>query len=88
MKTIAINAASMAETRDVRSAASTLRRVSNRIATYAQRHYTALIGASATLCVVFLVSLMGDSFGVTATSATLSMALGMTATAAQKGGEL
>ena len=88
MKTIAINAASMAEPRDVRSAASTLRRVSNNIATYARRHYTALIGASATLCVVFLVSLMGDSFGVTATSATLSMCLGMGAISAQKGGEL
>lgn len=88
MKSIAINAASMAETRDVRSAASTLRRVSNRIATYARRHYTALIGASATLCVVFLVSLMDDNFGVTATSATLSMCLGMSAISAQKGGEL
>ena len=88
MKTIALAPASMAETREMRSAASTLRRVSNRIAIYARRHHTALIGASATLCVVFLVSLMGDSFGVTATSATLSMALGLTATAAQKGGEL
>ena len=88
MKTIAINAASMAETRETRSAASTLRRVSNIIATYARRHYTALIGASATLCGVFLVSLMGDNFGVTATSATLSMCLGMGAISAQKGGEL
>lgn len=88
MKTIALNAVPMAAQRESRSAASTLRRVSNCIAIYARRHHAALIGASATLCVVFLVSLMGDSFGVTATSATLSMALGMTATAAQKGGEL
>ena len=88
MKTIALNAAPMAAQRESRSAASTLRRVSNRIAVYARRHHTALIGASATLCVVFLVSLMGDSFGVTATSATLSMSLGMGAISAQKGGEL
>ena len=78
----------MAAPRETRSAASTLRRVMNRIAIYARRHHTALIGASATLCVVFLLSLMGDSFGVTATSATLSMTLGMGAIAAQKGGEL
>ena len=78
----------MAAQRETRSAASTLRRVSNRIAIYARRHSTALIGASATLCVVFLMSLMGDSFGVTATSATLSMTLGMGAISTQKGGEL
>ena len=88
MKAIAFTAAPMAAQRETRSAASTLRRVSNRIAIYARRHSTALIGASATLCVVFLLSLMGDSFGVTATSATLSMTLGIGAIAAQKGGEL
>ena len=88
MKTIALTAASMAAPRERRSAASTLRRVSIRIAGYARRHHTALIGASATLCVVFLVSLMGDSFGVTATSATLSMCLGMGAISTQKGGAL
>ena len=88
MKAIAFTAATVAAQRESRSAASTLRRVSNRIAGYARRHSTALIGASATLCVVFLVSLMGDSFGVTATSATLSMTLGMTAISTQKGGEL
>ena len=78
----------MAAQRESRSAASTLRRVSNHIAVYARRHHTALIGASAMLLVVFLVSLSGDSFGVTATSATLSMSLGMGTIAAQKGGEL
>ena len=88
MKTIALNAAPLAAQRESRSAASTLRRVSNRIAVYARRHTTSLIGASATLCVVFFVSLFGDSFGVTATSATLSMCLGMGAIGAQKGGEL
>ena len=51
-------------------------------------HHTALIGASAMLFVVFFMSLLGDSFGVTASSATLSMSLGMGAIAAQKGGEL
>ena len=40
------------------------------------------------LFVVFLVSLFDNNFGVTATSATLSMSLGMGAIAAQKGGEL
>ena len=88
MKAIAFTAASMAAQRESRSAASTLRRVMNRTAIYARHHSTALIGASATLCVVFLLSLMGDSFGVTATSATLSMTLGMAAIAAKKGGEL
>ena len=88
MKTIAMNAAPLAAQRELRSAASTLRRVSNRIAVYARRHNAALIGASVTLCVVCLVSLMGDCFGVTATSATLSMSLGMGAIGAQKGGEL
>ena len=88
MKTIALNAAQMAAQRESRSAASTLRRVSNHIAVYARRHRTALIGASAMLFVVFFVSLFGDSFGVTASSATLSMSLGMGAIAAQKGGEL
>ena len=88
MKTIALNAASVAETRETRSAASTLRRVSNHIAGFARMHHTALIGASAMLFVVFFVSLFGDNFGVTATSATLSMSLGMGAIAAQKGGEL
>ena len=83
-----LNAAPMAAQREKGSAASTLRRVSNHIAVYARRHHTALIGASAMLFVVFLVSLSGDSFGVTATSATLSMSLGMGAIAAQKGGEL
>ena len=88
MKAMTLNAASMAETRESRSAASTLRRVSNHIAVYARRHHTALIGASAMLFVVFFASLFGDSFGVTASSATLSMSLGMGAIAAQKGGEL
>ena len=78
----------MAETRETRSAASTLRRVSNQIAGFARLHHTALISASAMLFVVFFVSLSGDSFGVTATSATLSMSLGMGAIATQKGGEL
>ena len=88
MKAIAFTAATVAAQRESRSAASTLRRVMNRTAIYARHHSTALIGASATLCVVFLLSLMGDSFGVTATSATLSMTLGMGAIAAQKGGAL
>ena len=83
-----LNAATMAAQRESGSAASTLRRVSNHIAVYTRRHHTALIGASAMLFVVFLVSLFGNSFGVTATSATLSMSLGMGAIAAQKGGEL
>ena len=88
MKAMTLNAAPMAAQRESGSAASTLRRVSNHIAGFARMHYTALIGASAMLFVVFLVSLFGDSFGVTATSATLSMSLGMGAIAAQKGGEL
>ena len=88
MKTIAFNAAPMAAQRETRSAASTLRRVSNHIAVYARRHHTALIGASAMLFVVFFVSLFGNNFGVTASSATLSMSLGMGTIAAQKGGEL
>ena len=88
MKTIALNAAPMAAQRESRSAASTLRRVSNHIAGFARRHHTALIGTSAMLLVVFFVSLFGNNFGVTASSATLSMSLGMGAIAAQKGGEL
>ena len=88
MKSFALNAAPMAAQRESRSAASTLRRVSNHIAVYARRHHTALIGASAMLFVVFFVSLFGNNFGVTASSATLSMSLGMGTIAAQKGGEL
>ena len=88
MKTFALNAAQMAAQRESRSAASTLRRVSNHIAGFARRHHTALIGASAMLFVVFFVSLFGNNFGVTASSATLSMSLGMGTIAAQKGGEL
>ena len=88
MKSFALNAAPMAAQRESRSAASTLRRVSNHIAGFARRHHTALIGASAMLFVVFFVSLFGNNFGVTASSATLSMSLGMGAIAAQKGGEL
>ena len=88
MKTIALNAEPVAAQRESGSAASTLRRVSNHIAVYARRHHTELIGASAMLFVVFFVSLFGNNFGVTATSATLSMSLGMGAIAAQKVGEL
>ena len=88
MKAMTLNAAPLAAQRESRSAASTLRRVSNHIAVYARRHHTALIGASAMLFVVFFVSLFGNNFGVTASSATLSMSLGMGTIAAQKGGEL
>ena len=88
MKTIALNAAPMAAQRESGSAAPTPRRASNHNAGSARMHHTALIGASAMLFVVFFVSLFGDSFGVTATSATLSMSIGMGTIAAQKGGEL
>ena len=88
MQTFALNAAPVAAQRESGSAASTRRRLSNHMAGLARMHHTALIGASAMLLVVFFVSLFGDSFGVTATSATLSTSLGMGTIAAQKGGEL
>ena len=88
MKSFALNAAPVAAQRESESAAFTLRRVSNHIACFARRHHTALIGASAMLFVVFFVSLFGNNFGVTASSATLSMSLGMGTIATQKGGEL